>query len=406
MKLLIAIPALNEEDSIESIIRYSLDARDYIIANSPVTSVEITVVSDGSTDRTIERASEFLWGINLIIFEKNRGYGAAIKEAWNQSDADLLAFIDADGTCDPKFFAKLCQALRDRGADVALGCRMHAEAKMPLIRRVGNFIFASILAVVSSERVKDSASGMRVVRRECLSRLYPLPDGLHFTPAMSARCLLSDDIPICEVNMPYHEREGRSKLSVVKDGLRFLDVILTTASLYRAWRLLALLGGALFLTASALMIRPVLFYLNTGTVAEWMIYRFVVSELLGTASVLLFSMSYLTRRIVSIALAPPDSSAPKHLLGSFFESKAFWLAPAAMIAIGGALVFPSLRQLVTTGATYEHWSRFVVMSFFVGSAVILVVTRGVGFSLSLLQERVKYLGGVPERRQFSATAQR
>jgi glycosyltransferase involved in cell wall biosynthesis len=53
------------------------------------------VVSDGSTDHTVELASRYLDQINLIVFEKNRGYGAAIKEAWRTSDAKLLAFLDA-----------------------------------------------------------------------------------------------------------------------------------------------------------------------------------------------------------------------------------------------------------------------------------------------------------------------
>jgi len=66
-----------------------------------------------------------------------------------------------------------------------------------------------------------------------------------------------------------------------------------------------------------------------------------------------------------------------------------------------ALVYPSFRELVTTGATYEHWSRFVVMSFFAGAAIILVVTRGVGFALHLLQDRVTYLAAVPARRMES-----
>ena len=82
MKLLIAIPALNEEASIVSTIRRSLAARKPIISSSAVSEVAITVVSDGSTDRTVELASQFP-EIDLIVFEKNRGYGAAIKEAWS-----------------------------------------------------------------------------------------------------------------------------------------------------------------------------------------------------------------------------------------------------------------------------------------------------------------------------------
>jgi transcriptional regulator with AAA-type ATPase domain/glycosyltransferase involved in cell wall biosynthesis len=284
VKLLIAIPALNEEDSISQIIERCLEARGNIIRNSPVAEVEITVISDGSTDRTVELASSFKPRINLVVFEKNRGYGAAIKEAWRQSDAELLSFLDADGTCDPNFFVALCQTLVDQQACVVLGSRLHSGSKMPLIRRIGNVIFASLLSVFSSSRVRDSASGMRVVRRDCLERLLPLSDGLDFTPAMSAQCILAADLPIREIAMPYAERAGRSKLHVVGDGLRFLGVILKTALLYRPSRVLGLVALVLLLGAAALMARPTLYYLRNHAVQEWMIYRFVVSQLLGTAA--------------------------------------------------------------------------------------------------------------------------
>ena len=236
MKLLIAIPALNEESGIESIIQRSLAARETIISGSPVTAVDITVVSDGSTDGTVKLAERYTDRIKLIVFNRNRGYGAAIKEAWRQSDAELLGFLDADGTCDPAFFANLCNLIEDQHADVALGCRLNPNSKMPAVRRIGNFIYARMLSVLSATQVTDTASGMRVVRRSSLKRLMPLPDGLHFTPAMSARAVMSHDLKIVETDMPYHEREGESKLSVGKDGLRFLRVILGAGFLYRPSR--------------------------------------------------------------------------------------------------------------------------------------------------------------------------
>src|SRR4051794_17240340 len=107
MKLLIAIPALNEEQSIASTIERALAAAPELAAGGSVTAVDVTVVSDGSTDRTVDIASAYIDRITLIVFEKNRGYGAAIKEAWARSDADLLGFMDADGTCDPRFFGPL-----------------------------------------------------------------------------------------------------------------------------------------------------------------------------------------------------------------------------------------------------------------------------------------------------------
>ena len=133
MKLTVAIPALNEEGSIVSIIERTLAAREYIIANSPVTEVDIAVVSDGSTDRTVERATGFGDQIRLIVFPKNRGYGAAIKEAWRESDADLVGFLDADGTCEPRFFANLCSFLAKDDLDVVLGCRLNKDSKMPVL---------------------------------------------------------------------------------------------------------------------------------------------------------------------------------------------------------------------------------------------------------------------------------
>src|SRR5687768_9745646 len=304
MKLLIAIPALNEEESIQSIIARCLEARGHIIASSPVTQVDITVVSDGSTDRTVELARKYADRIRLIVFEKNRGYGAAIKEAWERSDADLLGFLDADGTCDPAFFAQLCNAIVGEGADVALGCRMNRDSRMPWLRRVGNHLFASILTVLSSSGVKDTASGMRVVRRRSLGKLLPLPDGLHFTPAMSARALLSKAVKIIERDMPYREREGESKLHPGKDGLRFLKAIVDAAFLYRPARPLAILGFFWVGVAIALMVIPTVYYLRHRSVQEWMIYRFVVSHLAGTLGCLLFSASYLTKKMVTIAL--PD----------------------------------------------------------------------------------------------------
>lgn len=393
MKLLIAIPALNEEDSIESIIERSLTARDYICRNSPVDEVEITVVSDGSTDRTVELAQQYSDSdrIKLIVFPQNRGYGAAIKEAWRQSDADLLGFLDADGTCDPKFFAPLCEQAVMGGADVVLGCRLNRDSQMPRIRRLGNVIFAALLSVFSSSRVRDTASGMRVVRRSSLERLFPLPDGLHFTPAMSARAMLSDTVKIEEIDMPYRERAGESKLRVAKDGLRFLRVILQAAFLYRPARPLGMLAAGFFLAAASLMLQPISFYLQNRSVAEWMIYRFLVSDLFGIAACLLFSASYLTDRVVSIALTGEIAGRDHKLTSRFFRSRWFWACPAALTVTGGLLVLASVLRWLSTGSTYEHWSRYVVMTFCLSAAAIFAVTRGIEYVLALVAERMKYL---------------
>lgn len=384
MKLLIVIPALNEEQSIESIIQRSLEARARIIEASLVTAVDITVVSDGSTDRTVERARRYADSIKLIVFERNRGYGAAIKEAWRQSDADLLGFLDADGTCDPNFFADLCRTLVSEQADVALGSRLNQASKMPLVRRVGNRGFATLLRALSSSRVRDTASGMRVVRRTSVGRLLPLPDGLSFTPAMTARAVLGATAKIVEVDMPYHERAGESKLRLGRDTALFLRVIFEAAFLYRPSRPLAIMGLVAFAVASAWMLYPILYYVEHRRVQEWMIYRFLVSQVLGTIAALMLGASYLTAKIVKIAR--PAGEARSRLL----TSRLFWLVPGVCFLGGGALVLASFLELLRTGETYEHWSRFVAMSFFWSIGSIFAVTRIMDYVLDLLAAQLAY----------------
>lgn len=392
MKLLIVIPAFNEEDSIASIIERSLGARSAIMEESSVDQVEITVVSDGSTDRTVEIASRYSDAVRLIVLPQNRGYGAAIKSAWENSDADYLGFIDADGTCDPNFFGPLCRAIESCNADVALGCRLNRRSRMPLVRWVGNMIFTVMLTLFSSKRVRDTASGMRVVRRSSLPRLMPLPDGLQFTPAMSARAILSDSLAIAELDMPYHERQGRSKLRIFRDGLRFLRVIMESVFIYRPGRVFGPIGVACLFIAICLMLMPLAYYVRHHAVLEWMIYRFVVCDLLGVSGILLVCASYLTSKIVALALSNDKTyQTGMSLMARFFAGSMFWLVPSALIVAGCVLVFPSFMQLVKTGATYEHWSRFIAMSFLVSAAVILIVTRIFDYTLCLIYERIEYL---------------
>ncbi len=396
MKLLIVIPALNEEASIEAIIRRALAARAEILARAPVTAVDITVVSDGSTDRTAELAARYTEWIRLVVFDRNRGYGAAIKTAWAESDAEILGFLDADGTCDPRFFAPLCQTLVHQQADVVLGCRLNARSRMPALRRAGNQLFAALLTLLSSSPVRDTASGMRVVRRAALPRLLPLPDGLHFTPAMSARALLRADVRVVEIDMPYHERAGRSKLRAGRDGLRFLRVILEAAFLYRPARPLALLGAAWLALAVLLMEGPTLAYLGRGTVEEWMIYRFLFAHLAGVATALFLCAAYLADRAAAVALGHRAGSGPA--AAAFFSSRLFWLAPLALLTGGGLLVLPGFLELVRGGATSQHWSRFIAMSLCWSVAFVLLVTKVVDYVLGLVAAQLRHAAPAPPGR--------
>lgn len=243
MRFALVIPALNEEEAIAATLRRALAACSKVVAATPVTEMRIVFVNDGSTDRTQEIVDQPEFDrVVRVRFPQNRGYGAAIKAGWRATDAELVGFMDADGTCDPDFSVSLLRRLLDTGADVVLAGRMNPLSKMPPVRRLGNAFFARLLAILSGRTLTDSASGFRIVRRSSLPWIAPLPDRLHFTPAMSSICLMNPRLRVEEVPMPYEERIGRSKLSVLRDGLRFLDIMVFTAVFFRARRLFGALG--------------------------------------------------------------------------------------------------------------------------------------------------------------------
>ncbi len=374
MKLTIVIPALNEEEAIGSTIERCLAARKTIKKNSPVSSVEIIVVSDGSTDRTPDIAAEY-HDIQLIVFETNQGYGAAIKKGFAESKGELVAFLDADGTCDPEFFAHLCTELSEKGCDVAIGSRMNPQSKMPKIRRLGNRIYATILSLLSNRVVTDTASGMRVIRRDAIEQLYPLPDGLHFTPAMSARVLMDDHLKIAEIPMPYEERVGDSKLRVLHDGMRFLRTILEMTLMWRPARLFLATAAICLTIMAGLALYPLESWLRVGRFGDDMIYRLLFCSLLGTVGVVALSGAVLSGLIHRLLNG-------RDLAKTFAQSTIDRLYTFRGVAMTAALASPVLAWLVgpgvwsriTEGIVSLHWSRVVLAGLIVFALVQMTIS--------------------------------
>jgi glycosyltransferase involved in cell wall biosynthesis len=310
--LSVVIPALNEEHGIDEILQRVLGQREEL-AKTGIRDLEVIVVDDGSKDKTADRIRAY-GDVRLIQHPTNRGYGAALKTGFNAATGDLLAFLDADGTYPPESFPNLCRALSEHDADLIIGSRMlSSESEMPLVRRVGNTIFAALLSVVGSRRISDSASGMRVFRRELLSTLYPLPDGLDFTPAMSTRAVY-EGLSMVEVPIPYKERIGRSKLNPLKDGLRFLRSILWTALLYDPQRFFGTLGVVMLAVALLLGLGPSLYYLQNRSLLEDSIYRLFAVLILSVAGVNVLAFGVTCQAILALLPArrpaPPALSAP------------------------------------------------------------------------------------------------
>jgi hypothetical protein len=357
--LTIVIPAYNEENGIEEIARRVLAVKP-ALAEVGVDELELIVVDDGSKDRTGEIAGS-IEGVTLIR-QKNKGYGGALKTGFNHAKGELIGFLDADGTYPPEYFPKLCvEALK--GADLVIGSRMAGEkSQMPLTRRVGNFFFANLLTLVSRQKVSDSASGQRVFKREILAKMLPLPNGLNLTPVQSARAL-HEQMKIVEVPIPYSERVGRSKLSVVHDGRVFLQSILWTVMMYNPVRILGLIGLAgMSITALALILLTVDRLSGNTTLGPLGVAGVFVAAISGAVGVSLYTLGVTFNRLVRM----------------------FNPEPVVKQGVFGGLIF---RQ---SPDRYFGWMG--IGSFFAGLIMALIILA-LGFGgLTIVQQWLYLLG--------------
>jgi glycosyltransferase involved in cell wall biosynthesis len=374
--LSVVIPALNERNGIEDIVRRVRSAEAGLI-RAGVGKTEILVVDDGSTDGTAE-AAERIEGVRVVRHRGNRGYGAAIKTGFAHAEGDLLAFLDADGTYPPESFPALCEAALARDADVVVGSRRSgARSEMPPLRRLGNLIWSNLVTLLGDRACADPASGMRILRRSSLPRLYPLPDGLNFTPVMSTRCV-HENLNVIELPIPYAERVGASKLSIVGDGLRFLKTILWTALEYNPAKLLGFVSVALFL--AAFLSGCVLVGMRAGgvtTLGAGGAFAVFLTLILGVSGVSIYTLGLTSSLLVSLFHgAPVRRHSP---VGGSLERR-FGLIGLVSIAAGVALAAGSMM------AGAGRWPMDRMWFWFLGSALFILV--GLQLAISWIVARV------------------
>jgi len=383
--LSVVIPALNEEDGIADIIERVLAVREPL-AEVGVSDLELIVVDDGSRDRTAEIVAGYP-EVVLVQHPVNRGYGAAIKTGFRQARGNLLAFLDADGTYPPEYFPQLCRPILEEGAALVIGSRMAgADSDMPLVRRLGNLIFATLVSIIGNQRVSDSASGQRVLRRDALLLLYPLPDGLNFTPVMSTRAI-HENLRTVEVPIPYAERVGRSKLSVVRDGFRFLSSIVTTAMTYNPVRLLGGAGAGLVLAAILVALFAGLVGIGENT-SDWPFSRFFAAFVMAAVGVNLFSVGAMFNYLVSLfhKRQVRQGLFGRPLFRTPLERHFGWMGLAS--AAGGVVVYALAVLLgLNSSGVVPPWFAPAVSSVLVLSGVQLMTSWLLIKVLAQLSER-------------------
>ncbi|MBF0518044.1 MAG: glycosyltransferase family 2 protein [Nitrospirae bacterium] len=163
-KILIIIPAFNEEKSIGMVI-------DKIHKAAP--EVDILVVSDGSTDATVAISRGL--GAHVINHAFNLGYGGALQSGFRfalKKHYDVVITMDADGQHDPAYIINLLEARAGHGANVVIGTRfLESDYKTGIFKRAGIFLFSTIIRIYTGKTMTDPTSGFQLIDKAVLTYL-------------------------------------------------------------------------------------------------------------------------------------------------------------------------------------------------------------------------------------------
>ncbi len=231
----IVIPAYNEEGAVHATVA---DVRRAL--GEARISHDIVVVDDGSTDRTLDEAQRS--GARVIRFDRNVGYGHALKAGIAASDAELIGILDADGTYPPGELPAMIDLAAH--ADMVVGDRGRSMNNVPLVRRPAKWILKLLASVLARRRIEDVNSGLRVFRRAAVTRFVPLlPDGYSFTTTITL-CMLASDLVVAYHPIQYGRRIGHSKIRA-RHFFKFLFLVVRLTLIFQPLRIFLPVAAAL-----------------------------------------------------------------------------------------------------------------------------------------------------------------
>lgn len=213
MKLSCVIPCYNEERSIGS-----------VLASLPSGIDEVLVVDNNSDDHTARIAKRM--GARIIM-EKTKGYGAALKAGFAHAKGDIITTFDGDGQHPAEKIFPMMEYLLTHKLDFVSGTRFPLSSpSMGKIRIMGNTFLTLTTNMLFSTALKDSQSGMWTFKRTVLDAITLEGDDMTLSEEIKIKVLLHPTLRFAEYPIPFHPRQGQSKLSVVKHGAKnFLFLI-------------------------------------------------------------------------------------------------------------------------------------------------------------------------------------
>jgi len=255
MKVVVMIPAYNEENTIAKVISW--------IPRDCADEVKVLVINDGSHDQTVKVAKKA--GADKVISHKtNLGLGTTFRDGINQAlkmGADVIVNIDADGQFNPQDISKLLEPIIDGEADMVTCSRFKDYSlvpKMPKIKIFGNKLFAKVLNFFLRKNYTDTQCGFRAYSKEAALRLT-LFGKFTYTQEVFID-LVKKGFRIKEVACKVlGEREGKSRVvkNVLSYGLKVSLIIVRSTRDYEPLKFFGVPG--VFLSGLGILSSLILF---------------------------------------------------------------------------------------------------------------------------------------------------
>lgn len=220
MKVLMIIPAYNEEGNILSTVKSIKEYKNV--------KLDYLVVNDGSRDNTRKVLIENK--LNFIDLPNNLGIGGAVqtgyKYAYNNG-YDIAIQFDGDGQHDINYVNKLIDTINKDGYDMVIGSRFvgnDSEFKSTSTRRLGINILSFLLKVLTGKTIRDMTSGYRAVNRKIIEK-FAIDYAFEYPEPITNLQVINDGYKVKEVSVGMKERKfGKSSINWYKSIYYMLNV--------------------------------------------------------------------------------------------------------------------------------------------------------------------------------------
>lgn len=289
MKLLIILPAYNEESTIIEVLKkIPLSIRGVDI-------IETAVVDDGSTDRTAERV-KIETNAAVISHGQNKGVGAAFHTGVDyalENKADILVNIDADGQFEPTDISKLIEPILEKKADFVTASRFVEPQfipQMPKIKLWGNKRVAGLISWLTKKKFFDVSCGFRAYNREALLNLNLFGKFTYTQEVfldLNFKGLRIKEVPIQVKYFP--QRKSKVCPSIFNYTINILKIIFKTIRDYYPLKFFGGFGLFLFIAGLIFDLAMLILYIQVGafTPNKWVGFTGIVLNIIGLMIIVL-----------------------------------------------------------------------------------------------------------------------